>query len=129
MKLCTKCGQETQGHTYCPPCRKEYDAARYRRVRERHKDQAKAWTKRRIQEVQALKRGPCTDCKRSYPTYVMQWDHIGTDKVACISDMAARASLERVMDEISKCELVCANCHAIRTYTRRYGLVGKTRHS
>jgi hypothetical protein len=26
---------------------------------------------------------------------------------------------KRILAELAKCELVCANCHAIRTYTRK----------
>jgi hypothetical protein len=32
--------------------------------------------------------------------------------------MRKSMSLRRVMAEIAKCELVCANCHRIRTYLR-----------
>lgn len=28
-------------------------------------------------------------------------------------------SIKRISEEIKKCEIVCANCHAIRTHERR----------
>ena len=59
---------------------------------------------------------PCTDCKIFYPYYVMQYDHITDDKIANIKEIR---SLPKVLREIEKCELVCANCHATRTHTRR----------
>ena len=60
---------------------------------------------------------PCADCGRYYPYYVMQFDHIGKDKFRIVSHMR-NYSMERIMAEIAKCELVCANCHAVRTYNR-----------
>lgn len=29
---------------------------------------------------------------------------------------------ETILDEIGKCELVCANCHAVRTFERALGV-------
>jgi hypothetical protein len=50
----------------------------------------------------------------------MQWDHLpGTEKAANLGDLARRGNRARVLDEIAKCELVCANCHAMRTFSRR----------
>lgn len=50
----------------------------------------------------------------------MQYDHTGSDKEIDIS-RAIRAgwSQKRIETEIAKCELVCANCHAVRTFKRR----------
>lgn len=68
--------------------------------------------------LQEEKSKPCVDCGVSYPYYVMQFDHIGSDKVAGVGVLARTASIERVKAEIAKCELVCANCHAERTWQR-----------
>ena len=71
--------------------------------------------------VYALKsQTPCTDCKVLYPHYVTDFDHIlGKGlKVSTISRLINRRSAKQVKAEILKCELVCANCHRIRTYTR-----------
>lgn len=68
--------------------------------------------------VDNLKSGPCTDCGIQYPPYVMQLDHTGSDKRVDISKMMSY-TVQAVLDEVAKCELVCANCHAVRTYVRR----------
>ena len=49
----------------------------------------------------------------------MQWDHRpGTEKLGEIGgDFRTRTRLE-ILAEIAKCDLVCANCHAIRTFDR-----------
>lgn len=64
---------------------------------------------------------PCTDCGQFYPSYVMQFDHTGQiKKFRDVGRMASENySIQAIQREIDKCELVCANCHAVRTYTRR----------
>jgi hypothetical protein len=50
----------------------------------------------------------------------MQWDHLpGYEKVGDLGRLQARHSKAAVLAEIAKCELVCANCHAVRTFRRR----------
>jgi hypothetical protein len=49
----------------------------------------------------------------------MQWDHRpGSQKVGDISVAFWGRSRQEVIAEIAKCDLVCANCHAIRTFER-----------
>ncbi len=69
--------------------------------------------------MDSLKEGkPCTDCGRSYPPYVMEWDHLpGTIKKLVLSDTRRAAhAKKRILEELEKCELVCANCHRERTF-------------
>ena len=62
---------------------------------------------------------PCTDCGSTYPFYVMDLDHIRGTKLMDISRLVSRgASLSKLSTEIAKCDLVCANCHRIRTFVR-----------
>jgi hypothetical protein len=61
---------------------------------------------------------PCVDCGQHYPFYVMQYDHTGDDKVMDVNRLTKQASWVRVLAEIAKCDLVCANCHAARTFLR-----------
>lgn len=42
------------------------------------------------------------------------------DKYKKISEMITNNSWERIEQEIAKCDVVCANCHAIRT-AKTYG--------
>lgn len=49
----------------------------------------------------------------------MQWDHKpGFEKLGDVSGDFWGRGREEVLAEIAKCDLVCANCHAIRTFTR-----------
>ncbi len=73
-------------------------------------------TQEHTEFIRSLKKSPCVDCGKSYPFYVMHFDHL-RDKKRGLSDMKT-ASKETILKEVSKCELVCANCHAERTYQR-----------
>lgn len=69
--------------------------------------------------LQQLKESlPCTDCKQFYPYYVMDFDHL-SDKKYPIAQMAGQGyDIPAIAAEIAKCELVCANCHRVRTWDR-----------
>ncbi len=61
---------------------------------------------------------PCGDCGRYLPPYVMDFDHrSGETKIGNISRLIGDGrSLTVIQTEIDKCDLVCANCHRIRTH-------------
>jgi hypothetical protein len=65
-----------------------------------------------------FKRGPCLDCGKSYPPVVMDFDHVRGAKVAGVSSMLRRCAYDAIVAEIAKCDLVCANCHRLRTFKR-----------
>lgn len=71
-------------------------------------------------KVEAIKAAAsCADCGGSFPPECMDFDHLG-DKVDGVATMVSRTKpWEEIEAEIAKCELVCANCHRIRT-KRRY---------
>jgi hypothetical protein len=63
---------------------------------------------------------PCMDCDGRYPPCAMEFDHRdSTTKVQGVTRMIGRASIERILAEVDKCDIVCANCHRLRTFTRR----------
>lgn len=60
----------------------------------------------------------CTDCGYNAHPSALEYDHLpGTEKCFNIAQSHAH-SWSDVMAEIAKCEVVCANCHRIRTATR-----------
>lgn len=63
---------------------------------------------------------PCADCRKRYPFYVMDFDHRDYHiKTKEVSYMFTRNwSLDKIKIEADKCDIVCANCHRIRTYQR-----------
>lgn len=70
---------------------------------------------------QHLEANPCVDCGESrLPT--LQFDHRDpSEKYETISRLRQRpTSVETLLAEIAKCDVVCANCHSMRT-SEQYG--------
>jgi len=63
----------------------------------------------------------CTDCGYDAHPAALEFDHLpGFQKDFGIGNANnLNVSMERLLAEIAKCEVVCANCHAIRTANRR----------
>ena len=130
-KQCKRCGQLkplTEFHrwrdrhqSWCKPCRAEYAAAHYQKNKARRQAQNKARQAEFMAWYVSLKVGrPCVDCGGEFHPAAMQWDHLpGQGKTANLSFLARRGNRDRVLEEIARCELVCANCHATRSYRRR----------
>lgn len=128
MKTCTKCllskdlskfHKQKDGYlSHCKACRniaaKDYRGLNKDRIlsyQEKIRSQRRSF-------VNSLKNKPCTDCKNSYPYYVMDFDHL-KDKEDSIGHLLyIGASKETLLAEIAKCELVCSNCHRERTQKR-----------
>ena len=106
---------------WCKACRKEYDAAYSARPLERRRELRAERKREFVVWYRALKEDrPCTDCGGRFPAAAMQWDHLpGSEKAADVANLLRRSSKARILEEIAKCELVCANCHATRTVHRR----------
>lgn len=68
-------------------------------------------------KVALLKDTPCVDCGKNFPPVAMDFDHVQGGKVSTIARMRS-VTWPSVLEELLKCELVCANCHRIRTYLR-----------
>lgn len=60
---------------------------------------------------------PCADCGQKFPHYIMELDHL-RDKVRVVANLAGESDAV-FYGELRKCEIVCANCHAVRTHNRR----------
>jgi hypothetical protein len=133
--VCTKCQIEkpeeefywkdkTKGvrHKACKSCSSmsRNSKAHYEKYREEYKARTKARTEQLIKEnreqlIHYLTDKCCVDCgeKRSI---VLQFDHRDpTEKRLDIANMIWRFKWNKVVQEIEKCDVVCANCHTIRT--------------
>jgi hypothetical protein len=66
-----------------------------------------------------ISRGTCADCDLQVTAenlVVFDFDHRDpTVKRFAISSMRSSVSFEALREEMSKCDLVCANCHRLRT--------------
>jgi hypothetical protein len=108
-------------HSICKACRRAYDHERYERLHGRTIEYRPLRSERgRRAWLRSQKEGkPCADCGRVFLPEVMQWDHKpGAEKLFEISTAYGRWSRADVLAEIAKCDLVCTNCHVIRTFIR-----------
>jgi len=57
----------------------------------------------------------CTDCGYKENAAALDFDHVSGEKAFNLSSVN---SIAKALTEIGKCEVVCANCHRVRTYKR-----------
>lgn len=107
------------GHTnYCIDCARSIKRESYQYNKEAAYRRARIKKDINQKVIYEAKNVPCMDCGISYPPYVMDFDHRpGEVKLKKLSAMYG-ASLDLVSEEISKCDVVCANCHRERTFQR-----------
>ena len=69
---------------------------------------------------------PCVECGESDPI-VLEFDHqVPADKHLAISNLVNRAgSIKKLMAEIEKCHVLCANCHRRKT-AKQFGYYAYT---
>lgn len=108
---------KNQFTSICKICWKQYHKKHYENNKNDYKIKSKNWQNERRKEFYNwLKTKSCVDCGNS-DFRVLEFDHI-TDKKFEISRKIKAMLLTTLLEEISKCEIVCANCHKIRTAER-----------
>ena len=137
-KICNKCNDEKEEnqfnfrdkksnirHHNCKDCQKIIRKQSYQNNRQHYLEYEKINTPKRrkgnrrfITEFKTNK--PCKDCNKIYPPYVMDFDHLRDKEFGLSKTLSYQWGKERVIREIEKCELVCANCHRERTYSRHH---------
>lgn len=130
---CSLCGVEkasekfhrrgTGRQRWCKDCRRGYDSAYHARTRPIRLEQKREAKQARMAWLFNLKSDPCADCGGTFLPAAMGFDHLpGTLKISDVSTLVVTGRTRMAIAEIAKCDLVCANCHAIRTYIRRLGV-------
>lgn len=137
MKKCVICKEEKSPQEFnknktkkdglnniCRDCSKEKSAQYFINYKEYHKEQVgirreKLRKENREKLMYLLKISKCVDCGNTdHRTF--EFDHL-YDKFANVPSLAANGYLWRkIQDEINKCEILCANCHRIRTFNRSH---------
>lgn len=104
----------------CKTCDVAYRADKYDENKSTFMENNKRQYRKLRSIVDEAKKGPCLDCGRTYPPYVMDFDHRDPKtKIAKVSTMVYKGSESLLRAEIAKCDLICANCHRIRTHQRK----------
>ena len=110
-----------QRDNYCRPCRAAYKRRHYAANRERYIANALGRKRAVVEErasqlVAFFNDRPCVDCGESDPL-VLEFDHLREKRFNIAKGIGDRA-WQSVLDEIGKCEVVCANCHRRGTALR-----------
>jgi hypothetical protein len=106
--------------SYCRPCQRLRSRLHYLQHRSAYYQRRKtsgsryiARNKKRI--AQLLARSACVDCGIN-DRIVLDFDHVRGRKLACVSVLVGcGSSWAKIVREISKCKIRCANCHRRRT--------------
>lgn len=109
--------------TMCADCKSEYNKKYYIVTKEKH-NPARALRRNKVRQeltdyIRRAKNVPCTDCGQEYHYCQMQFDHVHGKKEFSIGEGIAKAiTVSLLKEEMDKCEVVCANCHFLRTFLR-----------
>ncbi len=132
MVRCNKCKLEKEEDQFnfknkklnlrskvCKACTRKAIKDHYQRNRSYYLSKANKRNEKQKKEQQELlleflSKNPCIDCGESDPI-VLEFDHI-ENKFENVSVMVkSRFSTKKLLEEIKKCEIRCANCHRRKT--------------
>lgn len=133
-KFCSRCGtnkkitdyswkNEKRGwrNSLCKPCHSDYRKEHYQSNKSKYILKAKKWNRKQTQVLRVyiyeyLENHPCVDCGVS-DIRVLDFDH-KDKKFMGVSQMVRNCyAMGAVKKEIDKCEVRCANCHRIKTFS------------
>lgn len=86
---------------------------------EKHRAERRHQRVEKAKLIDDLKRSGCVDCG-NVDIRVLDFDHVRGTKLTGVS-MLVGYRIERILAEIAKCEVRCANCHRIKTWERKHG--------
>lgn len=136
MKRCCNC-QETKELTEfskkksasdglnsrCKICTRLFTQKHYQDNKEYYREKARKREEPLIKAIQELiqqeKDKPCKDCGRKFPPWCMDFDHLDNKEFTISQFRSETLQIDKIKEEIAKCEVVCAVCHRDRTYKRR----------
>lgn len=122
-KFCSdRCRRKRWAHEH-----KDYHAAKVVAWRKKHPGYLGPKRQAIVDRVDAIKETTvCADCGGRFPACCMDFDHKPGTKHNEVGTLIARSSeWKTIQREIEKCDVVCANCHRIRT--KKKGSNGWTR--
>jgi hypothetical protein len=108
----------------CKSCQRAYHRLYYQRNKARYFAKNRRNKNRQRKRLRTIlvevKQQPCQDCGGSFHPWVMEFDHRDEKtKKAAVGNLVSKGCTDaRLREEIDKCDLVCANCHRMRTYRR-----------
>lgn len=110
---------------HCRECMSKFNKESYNRRTEKYRQNIYDNRNRRKEEVKNfvwdyLAANPCMEGGESDPR-LLEFHHIDpSQKEYNVSELVnGRYSIERIQKEISKCQVLCANCHRRKTYEEK----------
>ena len=105
--------------TYCTPCNKEYINEHYQKNKATRQQQIYLYKETQKELVRDwlwsyLLEHPCVVCGESDPI-VLEFDHLMNKKFHIADAVRGTRPLTAVQKEVSKCQVLCANCHRRKT--------------
>lgn len=113
----TPCALVLDGGMATRGSQRPFNVAYYARNRAQEIERVRVRQAAMLSYVQAVKEQPCSDCGGGFAPYQMDFDHRDpSSKAFTISRAIGRLKSRSQLDaEIAKCDVVCANCHRLRT--------------
>lgn len=130
-----------EGHKYCPACssiklktefslkgnsckpcankrardhhKKRMENKEYRQNRREHYNAINKQAKRKAIEYMG---GCCSDCGKTFPDSVYDFHHLDMTTKEGNPSKLLSGNWEKAKEELSKCVLLCSNCHRIRHF-------------
>lgn len=119
--LCKRCRLDYK-NKWRADYKEKYGEPEGRRYQQANGEKYAKWNAKRVKEnaewVDGVKEAsPCMDCHNFFPAVCMDFDHIKGVKLKGVCWLVQNGySREKIQEEIDKCEIVCSNCHRIRTH-------------
>jgi hypothetical protein len=131
MKVCGRCKENKSLEKFawkskdkgvyqwaCRSCQKELRTAHYQANKTEIYSQIKNRQRNLKNKIWNYKNNhPCVDCGEKDPI-VLEFDHLNNKEFEVGHGGQLGYSWERIQKEISKCDVVCRNCHVRRTWKR-----------
>lgn len=138
-KYCASCSSIlpkeafSQKGTSCRECankrsREYYDKVKHNAkwIRDRNERVKKDGVAKKLRAIEHMG-GVCQDCKGSFPPPVFDFHHLDpSEKELNLGDIMRRKDFSTIEKELSKCVLLCANCHRIRHFEGGLDEVGNS---
>lgn len=130
LRICSKCKIEKSISEYgvrraskdglmtmCKECNRVKQRKQYKGNKKYYLDRNRELRSLNREKYKKTKEGkPCSHCGGIFPQVCMDYDHVDpSTKRMCVAQMMGY-SWKDIQKEIDKCELICSNCHRIKTY-------------
>jgi hypothetical protein len=116
-KICKNCNIEKSINDFCIIKSKKNKEYKFSFCNICKKERLRLHHKKRQDFINNIKHIPCLDCKNIYPPECMDFDHCRGNKNFNIGENILK-NIDELLLEIEKCDIICANCHRIRTKKR-----------